>query len=405
LVLGNGRKSISFRVVKGSVMKKIELASLRPGFIFSEAVYVDEDNLLVPAGIAIREKDLRQLSSWGVETVETNGVLLPPKPTAETGEKNAPQASSPAAKSPAAQIPAASIPALYTDLVKRLGLLFNTIASGSVVDLKSVDNLVGRLFQIFRNDRGSIVGFILGADAGGFELAKSSINSAILSVFIAQELKLPSQKIVRIATASLLHDVGMLRLSKELTSKRGGLSAAEVQEMQNHPLHTYQILIREIRCPEEIGRIAEQHHEHWDGQGYPGKIAGNNIDAGARILSVADAFEAMISKKPYRNSMMGYEAMKNLLSDNQSRFDPVVLKAFVRILGIYPIGSIVLLNNGSIGKVTEVRADAPLRPKVRILQDKDGNKQQNGVELDLLAERSLFITRALNPKEHPKERA
>jgi hypothetical protein len=120
---------------------------------------------------------------------------------------------------------------------------------------------------------------------------------------------------------------------------------------------------------------------------------------------VADAFEAMVSKKPYRNSMVGYEAMKNLLSDNQSRFDPAVLNAFVRIMGIHPIGSIVLLNNGYIGKVTEVRSEAPLRPKVLVLQDKEGKKQKNGEILDLLIEKTLFITRPLNQKEYPKERA
>jgi HD-GYP domain-containing protein (c-di-GMP phosphodiesterase class II) len=394
-------------------MKKIPLTSLKAGMIFSKPVYVDEDNLLVPADIAIREKDLRQLSSWGVKVVETDGALVPPNP--EPGAGTSPDAQTSSTKTagsasgspsrPAAQGPAAGITAVYTDLVKRLNLLFTNIAAGNKVESKSVDNLVARLFQIFRNERSSIESFIMGADTGGFEMAKSSVNSAILSVFIAQELKLPTQKIIQITAAALLHDAGMLRLPKELTGKRGRLSAAEIQAMQSHPVYTYQILTREIGCSEEIGRIAQQHHEHWNGQGYPGKMAGNSIDLGARILSVADAFEAMVSKKPYRNSMVSYEAMKNLLSDNQSRFDPAVLKAFVRIMGIHPIGSMVLLNNGSIGKVTEVRSEAPLRPKILILQDKEGNRQEKGEILDLLVEKALFITRALSLKEYPKERA
>jgi HD-GYP domain-containing protein (c-di-GMP phosphodiesterase class II) len=350
--------------------------------IFSEPVYVDEDNVLVPADIAIREKDLRQLGSWGVKVVDTDGVLVAPKPD-----------------------PATVIAALYVDLVKQLNLLFTKIAADEMMDPKSVDNLVARLFQIFRNERNSIKSFILGADSGGFEMAKSSVNSAILSVFIAQELKLPTKKIIQITAAALFHDAGMLRLPRELTGKKGGLSAAEIQAMRGHPVYTYQILTKEIGCSEEIGRIAQQHHEHWDGRGYPGGIAGKDIDLGARVLSVADAFEAMVSKKPYRNSMVGYEAMKNLLSDNQSRFDPAVLNAFVRIMGIHPVGSIVLLNNGSIGKVTEVRSEAPLRPKILILQDKEGKKREKGEILDLLIEKTLFIARPLNQKEYPKERA
>jgi HD-GYP domain-containing protein (c-di-GMP phosphodiesterase class II) len=399
-VLGTGRKGIGLRLVKGKTMKKIPLTSLKAGMIFSKPVYVDEDNMLVPADIAIREKDLRQLGSWGIKIVETDGVLVSPKPAPDSG---APPPGAPV--SPAGGPAEESIAAIYTDLIKQTDLLFSNIAAGTATDPKSIDKLVARLFQIFRGERNSIENLILGTDIKGFEMAKASVNSALLSVFIARELKLPTQKIIRIAAAALLHDAGMLRLPKELTEKRGGLSAAELQAIRNHPVYTYQILTRELGCPDDIGKIAQQHHENWNGQGYPGGIAGNAIDPGARILSVVDAFEAMISKKSYRNSMVGYEAMKNLLSDNQSRFDPVVLKAFVRIMGIYPIGSIVLLNDRSIGKVTEIRSDTPLRPKILILQDKEGNKRKGGEVLDLLAEKTLFITRALNQKEYPKERA
>jgi hypothetical protein len=107
----------------------------------------------------------------------------------------------------------------------------------------------------------------------------------------------------------------------------------------------------------------------------------------------------MVSKKPYRTSMVGYEAMKALMSDNQSRFDPDVLKAFIAIMGIYPIGSIVVLNNKAIARVTEVQSGAPLRPKVQVLINEQGEKQQGGAILDLLAEKSHFISRALNPRE------
>jgi hypothetical protein len=116
---------------------------------------------------------------------------------------------------------------------------------------------------------------------------------------------------------------------------------------------------------------------------------------------VADAFEAMVSKKSYRNSMIGYQAMKNLLADNSRRFDPIVLKAFIKIMGIYPIGSIILLNNGAIARVTEVRTEAPLRPRIMILADKSGKvyPQNEGETIDLLSDKTLFITRALDPKD------
>jgi hypothetical protein len=105
--------------------------------------------------------------------------------------------------------------------------------------------------------------------------------------------------------------------------------------------------------------------------------------------------------------MMGYQAMKNLLSDNSKRFDPDVLKAFIQTMGIYPIGSIVLLNSGAIARVVEVQSTAPLRPKIRILIDEFGKvyKQDEGDLIDLLTEKSLFIARAVDPKEVAKKNA
>jgi HD-GYP domain-containing protein (c-di-GMP phosphodiesterase class II) len=241
----------------------------------------------------------------------------------------------------------------------------------------------------------------LGGDVSGYELAKSSINTAILSALIAMELKQPYIRVMQVVTGALLHDVGMLRLPKELVNKKGGLSAEELEKMHTHPLYTYKIISNELHYPKEISTIALQHHENWDGEGYPGKLIGQAIDMGARIVSVADAFEAMVSQKSYRNSMIGYQAMKNLLSDNSRRFDPDVLKAFVRIMGIYPIGSIILLNNKAYGRITDVHSDAPLRPKIQLLIDASGNAlaQDKQVSIDLLNDKHLFITRAVDPKE------
>jgi hypothetical protein len=115
----------------------------------------------------------------------------------------------------------------------------------------------------------------------------------------------------------------------------------------------------------------------------------------------------MVSRKPYRNSMVGYQAMKNLLSDNSRRFDPDVLKAFIQTMGIYPIGSIILHNNGALARVIEVQSDAPLRPRIRVLADEFGKvyKQDEGDVIDLLMEKSLFIAKALDPRELARKNA
>jgi HD-GYP domain-containing protein (c-di-GMP phosphodiesterase class II) len=415
-------------------MKKIPVANLRPGLTFSEPVYIEGNNLLVPAGVAIRKKDIERLSSWGITVVETGGEALgiitpspkqePPAPErepaaplegAEGEESGGPAKDAPAARKKPSSSTLSLVEVqenkeayrIYLDLIERLDAVFNSIASGVSVEARAIDDITTRMIQAVRDLRDSVIGFILGGEVAGHEMAKSSVNAAILSALIAQEMKLPHHKIMLIITGALLHDVGMFRLPREILDKKGGLSDTEFQRMQAHPLYTHKIVSKELLYPEDVGLIVLQHHERWDGEGYPRRIAGTGIDIGARIVSVADAFEAMVSQKSYRNSMMGYQAMKNLLSDNSRRFDPDVLKAFIQTMGIYPIGSIIFLNNGALGRVIEVHGDAPLRPKIRVLVDEFGKvfKQDEGDIIDLLTEKSLFIAKAVDPKELAKKYA
>ena len=412
-------------------MKKIAVSTLQPGMRFSEPVYIEGNNILVPAEVPIRKKDITRLNSWGIDSVETKGDILPPqsaedaagsenkKPASKSDKAAADKTSAGKSSSSGSteKKTAASMLSLaevqenkgayrnYIGIIERLDGIFENFINGISVEARSIDNISSQVMQAVRDQRDSFIGFILGGEVSGHEMAKSSVNVAILSALIAHELKLLNHKVLQIVTGALIHDVGMFRLPKEIIEKKGRLSDAELQRMKNHPLYSHKIVSKELLYPEDVGLIALQHHERWDGEGYPRQLSGIAIDLGARIVSVADAFEAMVSQKSYRNSMMGYQAIKNLLSDNSRRFDPDILKAFIQTMGIYPIGSIVLLNNGALARVTEVHGDAPLRPKIHVLIDEFGKvfKQDEGDVLDLLTEKSLFIAKAVDPKELAKK--
>jgi HD-GYP domain-containing protein (c-di-GMP phosphodiesterase class II) len=286
-------------------------------------------------------------------------------------------------------------------LIDKLDGAFTLFKSGDELEMRTIDNICLQLLQDIREHPDSFVGFILGGEISSQELAKSSVNTAILSALTAQELRLPNHKIHNIVAGALLHDIGMLRLSKGITEKKGGLSDAELDQIKSHPIHTSRIVTKELYGPREVNLIALQHHERWDGMGYPDRLTGMAIDIGARIVSVADAFEAMVSKKSYRNSLVGYQAIKNLLADNARRFDPSVIIAFTKIIGIYPINSIVRLNNGSVARVTSIHIAAPMRPVIQLLVDENGrfSDSRSPVMIDLLDDKSLFIKEAVAKKE------
>jgi len=421
-------------------MNSINTTDLKPGQVFSAPVYTEGDYLLVTAMVPLRQRDIDVLISWDIEYVRTEGALVDLEALAENADDS--EEAKEALKKLEVELAKALAEAdeleeadddsaedapkkenikfsikdvrqnsgpyrVYINLIEILNKTFNQLKAGHEIEMRSFDEITIKLIQELNLYPDSFVGFILGGEVSGNELAKSSVNTAILSAMMAQELQLHQQKIHNIVSGALLHDVGMLRLSKGITEKKGGLSALELEQIKSHPLHTSKIVTKELFGPSEVNLISLHHHERWDGQGYPDGLAGNAIDIGARIVSVADAFEAMVSKKSYRDSMIGYQAIKNLMADNGRRFDPAVIIAFTKIMGIYPIGSIVRLNDSSIARVVTIHTGAPMRPVVQMLADNKGNVIGTGnvTTVDLLEVRSLFIKEAIDPAEYEQSNA
>jgi HD-GYP domain-containing protein (c-di-GMP phosphodiesterase class II) len=376
--------------------KRIVLDQIKPGSRFSADVFIDDKNLLVPANIAVRQKDIDALKRWGVTHVITEGTLVTEQPSA-TGTLQGENAVTQPLGFPGSR----ELYARYTDCVNRLSQIFDKIRTSEAVESKAVDQISQVVLTFARDERDAAVSAILGTENAGTNLAQAGVNTAILSSVIGGTLKLPPYRLSYLILGYLLHDSGMLRIPEAIVKKKGSLTEDEAQKMRAHPLLSYRIITKELMYPDDVGLVGLQHHERWDSEGYPRRTPGSDIDVLARIVSVADAFEAMVSAKPYRNSMIGYAAMKALLSDNSRRFDPEILKAFIKSMGIYPIRSTVLLNNAAIARVIETHPEAPLRPKLRIIVDEFGRHYSNeeGDVVDLVAEKTLFIARALDPKE------
>jgi HD-GYP domain-containing protein (c-di-GMP phosphodiesterase class II) len=374
---------------------KITVSTLQIGMTFTEDVYIDGNSLFVPANVAIRKKDIDMLTSLGIQTVETEG--FPAGATAPDDEPVAAKAPPPV-KKPAItaddQI-AAAVNKKLANWIAQLAVIFGDIAARRPARVHSLYSITSALLQIIRETPTVTIRFILGETTDGEDMAKQAIDTAILSILMAYEMALPEPKIVETAVGALLHDVGMLRLTPMVQNKKEKLTADERHLMETHTLHSFHIIHAELGYPEAVGYIALHHHEHWDGTGYPGRIAGRAIEVAARIIAAADAFEAMVVRKPYRDAMLAYEAMKTLISENAHCFSPDVLDAFVKIFGIYPVGSNVILSDGRPAKVIKAQQNAPLRPIVKILLGKTGMAAGKTDVIDLLNQNALYITRAM----------
>lgn len=427
-------------------MKKFSADDVKVGSRFSLPVFFDQDrNMFVGENIPVTERDVAMLKHWNIKSLYTMGRMLGvgeampasdvdkptqveelPEEDLSSGDEvqpidisindNEKKVSSLSSmngfkddvifsnekKSSEAMQNSSQLTEKYTASVKNLGSLFDETRKNSVVERRSVDGLTETVFGLVDAYQEQILEFLLGNEATENQLARSGINICVLSIIMGRHLGLNQTKLQNVAIAALLHDIGMVRIPAEIMEKTGTLTDMELKAVRSHPLYSYKIIVNDLLYPEEVGTIALQHHERWDGSGYPNKVLGKDIILGARIIAIADAYEAMISRKSYRGSMIGYHAMKSLLGDNARRFDPDVLKSFIQCMGLYPVGSLVLLNDSSVARVIEGHNEAPLRPKIRILIDEFGNSfsGNSGSIIDLLKNRTYFIARALDPKEY-----
>ncbi|HEY9594366.1 MAG TPA: HD domain-containing phosphohydrolase [Spirochaetia bacterium] len=372
-------------------MKSIKTSDLRDGMKFDKPVYMDGDNVFVPPGIPIRQKDIDRLLRWEVAEVRTDGSLVvdAPKPLEPTvdlsGFKDLPAGDK------------ANLDA-YLRAIDEYEHISEAAARGEEIDRAKVDATVNLILEKVKDNRNEMVQLILMGGRMERKISAGAINTTILAAIMGTVLKFTSHRLIQLATGALLHDIGMVKVPKTILKKKEKLTPDELNQIRTHPIHSYRIVSKELKYPEEIGVIALQHHERWDGQGYPRKLRGEDINLAARIVAVADSYIAMINNRPHRNSMIGYSAMKSVLNDNGSHFDPKILKVFLESMGIYPIGSIVQLNNSAIGRVVETHTEAPLRPAVELIIDEYGNKRTEREVVDLLARKGVFIVKAVDPK-------
>lgn len=413
------------------MLKKIERSSLKENMRFSSPVFFDDGvYMLINEGEPIRARELNALDRWDIPYVMTSGVELKEgeevpapeeveeiedmeefagveaeepvvgKPGKSAAEKRNPLTGDQIVKLPEV-LKKSSVYASYERLVDRLDGVFAEIKALKKVKAASIDDIANELLSLVRNERVSMVSFILGGSIAGKYVAKSAVNTGIISIMIAESLRVSDVHLLQIIRGALLHDVGMLRIPDSIVDKGDKLSDGEVTMVQAHTNYGYKIIVNDLLYPAEVGFVAARHHERLDGKGYPSGLIGKQIDVPSRIVAVADAFEAMVSPRAYRPKLLGYDAMKNLVADNARRFDPDIIKAMIQIVGIYPIGSIVLMNNSAIARVVESCPQTPLRPKIRILIDEFGDvfPDDGGELVDLKANKTLFIVRAVNPDE------
>lgn len=203
---------------------------------------------------------------------------------------------------------------------------------------------------------------------------KHSVDVAAGSIILAKNLGLGADNIRDIGTAGVLHDIGKIMIPNEILNKNGKLTDKEFAVIKNHPVYGYQMLSKNQSIAEPIRRAVLYHHEKFCGGGYPSGLKGNEIPLYARVLSVIDVFDALVTERPYHKAYSVADTLE-VMYTMYAQFDAEVFQAFLKSLIVYPIGSVITLSNGIQAQVIKTNKGYPLRPVVKNIK--------TGEELDL----------------------
>jgi putative nucleotidyltransferase with HDIG domain len=217
------------------------------------------------------------------------------------------------------------------------------------------------------------------------------LNVTVLSLMLAKSLSISKEEMQLLGISAMLHDIGKTSINDTILKKTEP-SKEELAEYQLHSVYGAQ-LIHKLGLPSRIGRILLQHHECWDGSGYPNHLKGDQIDPLANIIYLVNTYDNLCNPLQYSEAKSPYETLRLMFTHLRAKCSDELLKHFIKSLGVYPPGSIVKLSDGNHATVISVNPDQPLRPYIQ-LQD-DGVSIAPQI-LNLQDEANLSITNCLN---------
>lgn len=215
-------------------------------------------------------------------------------------------------------------------------------------------------------------------------LLEHSLNVAILLANFATHLGMEEEQVQELALSGFLHDIGKIKIPDEILHKPGRLDDQEMTIMQDHVYYGTKVLT-EMGIPLSIVETIGQHHERLDGYGYPEGLRGEEIPQFGRMIAIVDTYDAITADRCYKVGMSSKKALQILMQDSPVKYDEGLVEQFVQCIGIFPVGSLVKLNNEKIAMVLKQHPIHATKPLIKVFYSIRGNHYLQPKELDLAA--------------------
>ncbi len=349
-------------------MRKILVDKVNEGMVLARTLYSYDGNILLNAGIILKNSYINKFKDLGIREIYVEDEI-------------------------SKDIVLKDVISEETRFEARINIknAMDSIRYGNSLDVKPVRNSVCKMIDELMDVKDTMVNLqdLKSNDQYTFS---HSVNVCVLSLITGISLKYDEDKLRELGIGAMLHDIGKIRIPAEILNKPDSLTEEEFNIIKKHTSYGYEMLKKSRELSTYASYIALTHHERYDGEGYPLGLRGEEIHEFARIVSVADAYDAMTSDRVYKKRININEAVEYLVGMGDHQFDYNIVRCFIEHITIYPPGTCVLLNEGEKAIVVDVNKRYPNRPIIRVLVDREGQIPKEPIEIDLTKNNNLLIT-------------
>lgn len=352
-------------------MRRILLKNAKEGMILAQDIYNEEGKILISQGQKLTNSMIKRLNEFGVYDIfivddKTDDYEIEEVLTKEIKE----------------------------EAFKVVTSTFNSNFVNPQELTPEVKSIVEKIVNELLNNKDIILNLCDIRTVNNYTLFHS-VNTTVFALLIAIKLGYEYDKLLSVGMGTLLHDIGKIKIPKNILSKKGPLQEKEYEMIKMHTIIGYDILNSEYKFESNVCEIALYHHERLDGTGYPFGKTREEIPQTSKIVAVADVFDALTSDREFRKRLKPHMAIEYLLNSCSTHFDSYIVSKFVTFISLFQVGTPVLLNTREKGIVLYNNPKFPSRPIVRILYDNEGKRLFYKKDVDLSLNFHYYITDVL----------